>query len=91
MTSRTAVTRDNDTILRCTNHWFGHSWNTACTYGFQVWNPYLKQDMKKLEKVQKEPQNDSGFQGFELRGKVAKVCTNNTGEKEEQRRLNLSL
>jgi len=35
--------------------------------------------------------NDSGLQGFELRGKVGKVRTNNTREKEEQRRLNRNL
>src|SRR6218665_3269388 len=61
-------------------------------YCIQVWSPYLKQDMEKLEKVQRRAtKNESGLQGFELRGKVDKVWDNNAGEKEEQRRLNRSL
>jgi len=35
--------------------------------------------------------NDSGLQGFESRGKAEKVWTNNTVEKELQRRLNQSI
>ena len=58
-------------------------------YCNQVWNPYLKQDMEKLEKLQRRAtQMIQGYNWFELRGKVDKARTNNTGEMEEQRRLN---
>src|SRR6218665_3152962 len=43
------------------------------------------------ESAKKSHKNDSGLQGFELRGTVDKVWANNAGEKEEQRRLNRSL
>jgi len=43
------------------------------------------------ESAKKSHKNDSGLEVFKLRGKVDKVWANNTGEKEEQRRLNRSL
>ena len=43
------------------------------------------------ESAKKSHKNDSGLQGFELRGTVDKVWANNAGEKEEQRRLNRNL
>src|SRR6218665_456231 len=43
------------------------------------------------ERAKKSHNNDSGLQGFELRGSFDKVWANNAGEKEEQRRLNRSL
>ena len=46
---------------------------------------------KIVESAKKSHKNDSGLQGFELRGTVDKVWANNAGEKEEQRRLNRSL
>jgi len=46
---------------------------------------------KTGESAKKKHINDTGLQGFELRGKVEKVWTNNTIEKEEQRRLNRNL
>ena len=49
MIRRIIVTRDKDTILRL--------YKTLVTpqleYCIQVWSPYLKQDMEKLEKVQR--------------------------------------
>ena len=42
---------------------------------------------KTGESAKRSHKNDSGLQGFELRGTVDKVWANNAGEKEEQRRL----
>src|SRR6218665_3691894 len=39
------------------------------------------------ESAKKSHKNESGLQGFELRGTVDKVWDDNAGEKEEQRRL----
>jgi len=65
----------------------GHGSNTQ--YCIQVWNPYLETGHgTSRESAKKSHKNDPGLQGFELQGKVEKVWTNNTGEKEEQRRLN---
>ena len=36
---------------------------------------------KTGESIKKSHKNNSGLQGFELRGKVEKVWTNNTGER----------
>src|SRR6218665_1592372 len=80
MIRRTIVTRDKDEILRL----YKSLVRPQLEYCIQVWSRYLKQGMEKLE-------NDSGLQGFELRGTVDKVWANNAGEKEEQRRLNRSL
>src|SRR6218665_2860989 len=85
MIRRTTVTRDKGTILRL----YKSLVRQQLEYCIQVWSPHLKEDMEKLEKVQRK--NDSGLQGFELRGTVDKVWANNAGEKEEQRRLNRSL
>jgi len=46
---------------------------------------------KTGESAKKSHENDSGLQGLELWGQVEMVWTNNTGEMEEQRRLNRSL
>ena len=43
------------------------------------------------ECVKKSKKKYSGLQGFELREMIENVWTNNTGEKEEQRKLNLRL
>jgi len=37
-----------------------------------------------LKNAKTSQKNDSGSQGFEIRGKVERVWTNNTGEKDEQ-------
>ena len=49
---RTIVTRDKDTILTL----YKSLVTPQLEYCIQVWNPYLKQDMEKLETVQKELQ-----------------------------------
>src|SRR6218665_773802 len=49
MIRRTIVTRDKDTILRL----YKSLVRTQLEYWIQVWSPYLKQDMEKLEKVQR--------------------------------------
>jgi len=46
---------------------------------------------KTEENAMKSHKNDSGLLGFQLRGKVENVWTNNTVEKEENRRLSRSL
>ena len=46
---------------------------------------------KTGESAKKSHKNYPGLQGSELRGKVEKVWTNNTGEMEEQRKFNRSL
>ena len=48
----TIVTRDKDTILRL----YKSLVRPQLEYCIQVWSPYLKQDMEKLEKVQEELQ-----------------------------------
>src|SRR6218665_2543546 len=45
---------------------------------------------KSGESAKKSHKNDSGLQGFELRGMVDKVWAKNAGAKEEQRRFNRS-
>jgi len=50
MTRRTIVIRDKDTILRS----YRSLARPQLEYCIQVWNPYMKQDMEKLEKVQRE-------------------------------------
>src|SRR6218665_1356991 len=47
MIRRTIVTRDKDTILRL----YKTLVRPQLEYCIQVWSPYLKQDMEKLEKV----------------------------------------
>src|SRR6218665_2395660 len=49
MIRRTIVTRDKDTILRL----YKTVVRPQLEYCIQVWSPYLKQDMEKLEKVQR--------------------------------------
>src|SRR6218665_2823335 len=49
MIRRTIVTRDQDTILRL----YKSLVRPQLEYCIQVWSPYLKQDMEKLEKVQR--------------------------------------
>src|SRR6218665_2928471 len=49
MIRRTIVTRDKDTILRL----YKSLVRPQLEYCFQVWSPYLKQDMEKLEKEQR--------------------------------------
>src|SRR6218665_1168216 len=49
MIRRTIVTRDKDTILRL----YKTLLRSQLEYCIQVWSPYLKQDMEKLEKVQR--------------------------------------
>src|SRR6218665_1186548 len=49
MIRRTIVTRDKDTILRL----YKTLVRPQLEYCIQVWSPYLKQDMEKLEKVQR--------------------------------------
>jgi hypothetical protein len=46
---RTIVSRDKDTILRL----YKSLVRPQLEYCIQVWNPYLKQDIEKLEKVQR--------------------------------------
>ena len=46
---RTIVTRDKDTTLRL----YKTLVRPQLEYCIQVWSPYLKQDMEKLEKVQR--------------------------------------
>src|SRR6218665_2496160 len=47
---------------------------------------FTRRQVMQLESAKKSHSNDSGLQGFELRGKVERVWTNNTEEKEERRR-----
>jgi hypothetical protein len=49
MIKRTIVTRDKDTILRL----YKSMVRPHLEYCIQAWNPYLKQDIEKLEKVQR--------------------------------------
>ena len=49
MIRRTIVTKDKDTILRL----YKSLVRPQLEYCIQVWSPYLKQDIDKLEKVQK--------------------------------------
>jgi len=49
MIRRTIVTRDKDTILRL----YKSLVRPQLEYCIQVWNPYLRQDIEKLEKVQR--------------------------------------
>ena len=49
MIRRAIVTRDKDTILRL----YKTLVRPQLEYCIQVWSPYLKQDMEKLEKVQR--------------------------------------
>src|SRR6218665_3149406 len=85
---RTVVTRDKDTILRL----YKSLVRPQLEYCIQVWSPHLDTGYGKIgESAKKSHKNDSGLQGFELRGTVDKVWANNAGEKEEQRRLNRSL
>src|SRR6218665_3762761 len=49
MIRRTIVTRNTDTILRL----YKSLVRPQLEYCIQVWSPYLKQDMEKLEKVQR--------------------------------------
>src|SRR6218665_2176602 len=49
MIRRTIVTRDKHTILRL----YKSLVRPQLEYCIQVWSPYLKQDMEKLEKVQR--------------------------------------
>src|SRR6218665_1178415 len=49
MIRRTIVTRDKDAILRL----YKSLVRPQLEYCIQVWSPYLKQDMEKLEKVQR--------------------------------------
>src|SRR6218665_2865103 len=49
MIRRTIVTRDKDTILRLYKSLFRPQLECC----IQVWSPHLKQDMEKLEKVQR--------------------------------------
>ena len=61
-------------------------------YFIQVWNPYLRQDMEKLEKVQRRPTKMIwGFRDFSFKERLRNVLINNIGEKKELSRLNLSL
>ena len=49
MIKRTIVTRDKETILRL----YKSLVRPQLEYCIQVWNPYLKQDIEKLERVQR--------------------------------------
>src|SRR6218665_411275 len=49
MIRRTIVTRDKDTILRLSKTLV----RPQLEYCIQVWSPYFKQDIEKLEKVQR--------------------------------------
>src|SRR6218665_3081922 len=49
MIRRTIVTRDKDTILRL----YKSLVRPQMEYCIQVWSPHLKQDVEKLEKVQR--------------------------------------
>src|SRR6218665_1165401 len=73
-TTLKTITRDKVTICTCTDHWLGHSWNTASRYGIHT----LNRTWKTGTSTKKSHTNDSELQGFELRGE--KVWTNNTGE-----------
>ena len=50
MIRRTIVIRDKDTMLRL----YKSLVRPQLEYYIQIWNPYLKQDMEKLEKVQRK-------------------------------------
>jgi len=57
------------------------SWGTATRYGI-LKGAYLKQDMEKVEKVQRRATKmTSGIQGFELPGQAEVVWNNNTRKK----------
>src|SRR6218665_2565345 len=49
MIRKTIVTRDKDTVLRL----FKSLVRPQLEYCFQVWSPHLKQDMEKVERVQR--------------------------------------
>src|SRR6218665_2486928 len=49
MIRRTTVIRDKDTVLRL----YKSLVRPQLEYCIQVWNPHLKQDMEKLDKVQR--------------------------------------
>src|SRR6218665_1603537 len=84
MIRRTIVTRDKDTILKLYKSLVRPQLE-YCIHLHLQFSPKIGESAKKSHK------NDSGLQGFELRGTVDKVWANNAGEKEEQRRLNRSL
>src|SRR6218665_2148824 len=86
MIRRTIVTRDKDIILRL----YKTLVRPQFEYCFQVWSPYLKQDMEKLEKVQRRATKMiHGYKDLSYEERL--IRSNNAGEKEEQRRLNRSL
>src|SRR6218665_3888549 len=61
-------------------------------YCIKVWNPCLKQDMKKTgESTKKSHENDLVQHGFEYRRQVGMVWTSNTGENEEQKSKSVRL
>src|SRR6218665_2163712 len=57
MIKRTIVTRDKDTIVRL----YKTLVRPQLEYCIQVWRTYLKQDMEKLEKVQRATKMIQGF------------------------------
>jgi|SRR6218665_400152 len=62
MIRRTIVTRDKDTILRL----YKSLVRPQLEYCIQVWSPHLKQDMEKLEKVQRRVTTTINLQATKL-------------------------
>ena len=85
MIRRTIVTRDKDTILRL----YKSLVRPRLEYFMRVWDPYLKQDMEQLEKVQRSAKKM--IRSYKLRRQGEMVWSNNTREKDEQRRIHRSL
>jgi ribonucleases P/MRP protein subunit RPP40 len=69
MIKRTIVTRDKDTILRL----YKSLVRPQLEYCVQAWNPYLKQDIEKLEKVQRRATKMiSGYKNLSYEERLAK-------------------
>ena len=59
--------KDTDTIDKDKIQMFSKSLvRPQLEYCIQVWNPYLKLDMKKLEKLERSFKNYLGLQRFKL-------------------------
>src|SRR6218665_2980524 len=69
MIRRTIVTRDKDTILRL----YKTLVRPQLEYCIQVGSPYLKQDMEKLEKVQRR--TTKMIQGYKYLSYVERLIT----------------
>src|SRR6218665_23163 len=88
MIKQTIITKDNDTILR----FYKSLVRSQLEYCIKVWNPYLKKDILKLEKVQKRATKMiQGYKYLSYGERLKRCGLTNTGEKEKQRRLNRSL